>query len=96
MALQVTGVETPAEAILTPREAINAVAGIVGQLRSERERLGLTRVDIENLGGPATHTLVAWERGRNRPTFATLIHYAALLKWRVELVRMVHYTNEND
>ncbi len=85
------GAEAPAEAVLTPREAESAVAGIVEQLRRERERLGLTRVRIENLGGPATHTLHAWERGRNRPTLAPLIHYAALLKWRVELVR-----NEND
>ncbi len=71
---------------MTPREAVNAGWEIVRRMRVERERLGLTRVEIEKRGGPTTGCLHAWERGRNRPTMVKLIQYAAVLKYRVELV----------
>ncbi len=71
---------------MTPSEAVNAGWEIVRRMRAERERLGLTRVEIERLGGPTAGCLHAWERRRNKPTMIKLIQYAAVLKFRVGLL----------
>ncbi len=80
------GAETSAEAVLTPREALGAGEEIVRRLRKERERQGLSREKLARLGGPSVCCIQGLERGRNRPLLTTLIRYAAVLKWRVELV----------
>ena len=61
------------------------------ELRHERERRGVSRSDLEFLGGPSVDCTQGIEQDRGGPTLLTAIAYAAALGWEVQLVKRVPF-----
>ncbi len=74
---------------MTGKQAREARQRLVSQLRAERESRGMSRKDLEFLGGPSVDCTQGVEQNRGGPTLLTAIAYAAALGWELQLVKRV-------